>query len=417
MKKKHVSYKLTGKLAPMHIYASATATGLDPAVYPGLLDSNGNPLPARRSLMTMQQARSLDLIQEVDLISIHTANTVRLRNIENESDEEVLTGDTTEDLAKTIADSQADIRDYRSKSALRKSVIKSVIELTMTHEILELKTKSILVFVKNIKEATDVKAEIIKAYRRVRPGLIASENIVRCAHSGNENSKRLINVSFKNKDFIFLVVVGMAQEGFNYPELDCVIDLCPNHSNPRRRIQKIGRILRRSPGKSCSRYYYPNTILNYIRVKGIQKEFNEDTMDNIERQLRTANAELTEAQTKEALEVASNAMKYAADITCGEVGEENPTITPALVSAKVNTLSEDAAEVEGEINLPDAPSDRIAYAIRVGYIISEARATQLQAKSVKLFDILQTKEGVTDIDAELRYYIKLLTKLNEEVSV
>ncbi len=81
-------------------------------------------------------------------------------------------------------------------------------------------------------------------------------------HSGmkKEEVADIVN-SFKNKDFKLLICVRQLAEGFDYPELEVVIDCCPSFTNEGRMFkQRFGRPLRKLEGKPASRYYIVNTV-------------------------------------------------------------------------------------------------------------------------------------------------------------
>lgn len=81
-------------------------------------------------------------------------------------------------------------------------------------------------------------------------------NQVGCYHSEmDENDKRNVLIKYQNSKIRILVACKALDEGLNVPETDVGIIVSSTNS-PRQRIQRLGRILRRSKSANVSRLFY-----------------------------------------------------------------------------------------------------------------------------------------------------------------
>jgi superfamily II DNA or RNA helicase len=98
---------------------------------------------------------------------------------------------------------------------------------------------------------------------------------------------------FKEKKFPILCVVGMAREGFDAPPTEVLIDLAHNIDNARLTAQKIGRGLRIDDGKESSRYYFPDTLDNYVKIRGTNMQLNPEAKKRIAESILNASPNAT----------------------------------------------------------------------------------------------------------------------------
>lgn len=94
---------------------------------------------------------------------------------------------------------------------------------------------------------------------------------------GNKSEREHIISKFKSKDYQVIVAIKCMDEGIDIPTADVGI-LMASSTNPREYIQRIGRIIRQSPGKTSARLYD-------ICVDTIHS-LNDETVA-IERKIRT----------------------------------------------------------------------------------------------------------------------------------
>ena len=208
------------------------------------------------------------ILNPVDLLEVHTGINARIALIEgatgkNVEDLQELEEDNLHALSERFADLGVDIEG--SMNEIVGGRHDAMILLYLERHV----GQQAIFFSPNIDAAEKAVGRFNSRVRRmVANGKIKSQPLAQVCHSKVSNSEDLI-AQFRSGGTKVIFVVGMLQEGFDLPTLDLAFD-CRFYrtwspSRVARLIQKIGRLMRRSPGKGTSQYYYARDISDYYQ--------------------------------------------------------------------------------------------------------------------------------------------------------
>lgn len=395
----HSSFKkiFSSKLFDSHLYVSATPWDLNPEVFPKLLVKTDSGHVARKdriALFTMRDAKKANLISDITFNVFHSANTLALKKLEDESSDMEITGADTAELASEVASRDVDFKHEESKRALRRAVTESTLEGFMRLEAKDGKLPPTIVFCRGIKgdpRSITSAMEILKEKARKVFGnkFKTNKSFVYFCHSQMEENPTDVLNDFKAGKINILCVANMAQEGFNYPGLEVAIDLTPSLDNIRRRIQRIGRIARKKPN-GFARYYYADTITNYIVNKGVKYSATEESKDKLENEIRKYDAA---GEAEQISEVVANATIAISAINQQDSTNENVEVNTPYFGTDTVELSPAAVSNSNEkLELFDKRKKDIVYCSKVGFVISDAfngGKVLGRMKSAKLFDMIE----------------------------
>lgn len=400
----HKSFKIIfdSKKFRRQLYVTATPWDLNTEVYPGLLVSQQDKmvvLKNRVSSLTMRQAHKLKLISDVMFCTIHSATTLKLKKIEDES-EETIEADETEKLAKKVSKKKVNLRDERSLNSLRKAVTETVLSSVMKIESNDGKRElpPMIVFCRQIKDDPRSIHEAHKVVIRVgkqlfgRKWISGTETVAMCHSEVMDEKATVLLEKFARGEIRILLVAGMAQEGFNYPDLKVAVDLAPSLNNIRRRVQKIGRVCRNNG--EMARYYYADTITNYVHSKGVKSELNSETRDKLERDIREHD-KLGEAQAVVAAH--ANAAKSIMSIEQADTNDADPGATIQCFGTKKLEITVGEGLENEDIKLHNKSKKETVYCTETGFFISDAYTCENKVagtiKTAKLSEILESKNN------------------------
>jgi superfamily II DNA or RNA helicase len=408
----HLSFKkiFSSKLFKKHLYVSATPWDLNPEVFPGLLSDDKRSIRHdRAAILTMKEAHKLNLIADVVFNVFHSADTLKLKHIEDKENSDEVSGESTKDLAKQAASKTIDFSHSKSKQSLYRAIVESVIEgyLRLEGGASGKDLPPTIIFCNGIKDDPRSIEAVMKIIKLKCKSLYGAKfnterSLVACAHSAmnvedDGRANDAIN-DFRAGKIKILCVANMAQEGFNYPELQVAIDLCPSLKNIRRRTQRIGRIIRKKADNRAARYYYADTITNYIRIKGQKFQISEASKDRIADEISEYDglSDIKNEVSEGLTEAVANAKMAAAQIILQDEASENVSIeSPYLGTESVEvSVSHDTGEHEAEsIQLFNKEKKIKIQRTRVGFIISDAYLSNGKAKgqvrSAKLSEMLE----------------------------
>jgi hypothetical protein len=92
----------------------------------------------------------------------------------------------------------------------------------------------------------------------------------------------------------------MGKEGFDAPKTEVVIDLAHNTTNLRDLEQKIGRPIRINKGKDYARFYWGDTLENYIKVNDKFVKSNDESKALIRDILEVDRTDVTDEEVNAA---------------------------------------------------------------------------------------------------------------------
>lgn len=389
----HKSFKkiFNSKLFEYHLYVSATLWNLNPQVYPKLVC----PVKKRAyskylAVYTTEQAANDDVINSVDFVCITSADTLKLKKL-NEEDETELTANETKKLAEKTTKLKVDINHQKSKDAVYKAVVRQVLLAYLNTEDPK-KTGNLpptIVFcngveredVRNIKSVKQAFKNAFDYYYGEK--FNTGKGFIN-AVSGQDKDSYQILKSFTEGKFKILLVANMAQEGFNYPKLEVAIDLNPNYNNTARWNQKIGRVTRRLDNKPASRYYYADHIRNYIKASGFSQEIKTDSQA-LNEMIQSTNPDLTMEEKTLAIEGLANTLTHTKN---SQEAETDTIVNTVNTSVKDVKVFKDKAE--NISNLKPKNQSKIV-ATRNSYIICSAmrQDTKTFDRKVSYKDIIK----------------------------
>lgn len=208
------------------------------------------------------------ILNPVDLLEVHTGINARIALVEgatgrNVEDLQELEEDNLHALSERFADLGVDIEGSMNEivSGRHDAMILLYLERHVGQQA--------IFFSPNIDAAEKAVGRFNSRVRRmVANGKIEGQPLAQVCHSKVNNCEDLI-AQFRSGGTKVIFVVGMLQEGFDLPTLDLAFD-CRFYrtwspSRVARLIQKIGRLMRRSPGKGTSQYYYARDITDFYQ--------------------------------------------------------------------------------------------------------------------------------------------------------
>jgi superfamily II DNA or RNA helicase len=390
----HTSFKKIIHKAkiPRHLYVSATLQDLNPELFPDMIQA-GQVKRERMALYTAREAinHNPPQMSEVEFVAFHSADTLTLKRNDTEV-EDVIDSEDSKGLAKKAKEKRVNIKDKRSVHVLRKAVTRTLVEAYMKEELGngKLGAPPTIVFCRSISEKGDPNSikSVLKEIRNAATALYGPDfdtgrSFVASVHGKSEDKSKILK-DFKNGDIKILLVCRMAREGFNYPDLQVAIDLCPSLSNKRQIVQKIGRICRYLPGKKA-RYYYPDTIENYLVVRGTKHVASEEYQDKLTQQILETMTEKNEEVARLSADTLANAAVKVALLDTSDSLEADPSIEAVYRGTTVVEHSEDVF-LQGQ-------GAKKSYITRVGCIISDAANVSKRSERTYLSQIIQRKTG------------------------
>lgn len=229
---------------------SATDTGVQESLF-------GEKTKENCFLYGLERASQEGIVNDCEIITVDTGLSQVLSSVE------MVEGKTVEEVREEDLNIGVDLKG--SAEAINKAAI--ICAISAYKEAEEKKGFPLcLMFVPNIFMADFALEKCKKA------GLSAEATY---SGIGRQISREAI-LKFKSKKIKVLVNIRRMQEGFDFPELEVIMDTCPSFSNDGRVfIQRLGRALRKAPGKEKSRYYITNKVTSAIRKPKLISEHLE----------------------------------------------------------------------------------------------------------------------------------------------
>lgn len=355
-KREHKSFHTIFKLAPKHLYISATPSTLDGDLFPDMLITYKREGKVYNTVKEEYKAvyNSTDAardgyIANVRFFAIQSADTLKIQKL---NEEETLTFKSLEDGARKVEKNKVNLKHQQSRRSLNKSVRDSVLHNFFLNEVVkgELKSPAIVICQRRYKSGDHTlcakeMAKEIKLWARhyLGPKHGTGKTFVDYI-TGDVKDKHEKIAKFKRGEIKILCVVGMLQEGFNYPALGAMVDFAPCFdTNVRDATQRIGRPARPYEGKLFARYYYPDIIQNYINVLGVRKDLDNKKASShfaklIASQTGRDQSEITEEEIQAAKNSTMKIAKFKDDSRAtdenGEIAFKNQTLVTGKLSLK-----------------------------------------------------------------------------------
>lgn len=393
----HKSFKtiVRSNLFKKHLYVSATPWELDRTVYPKILDKKGNVKKEFCAILSMKESTDLNIISDVFIKVVNSADTLKIKNYDGDSEQTLEDSDIKKLSSKVAKNSKICLRDSRSINSLHKSVTVSIIQ---AYKQLEIKNGIIpptIIFCSGIKgnprAITEVSVMLKKALYTPKLDLCSMVSVAHSKLPGDEAQKN-IDLFTKGKVKI-LLVAGMAQEGFNYPNLEVALDLCPSHDNIRRFQQKMGRVIRLK--KSPARYYYADTVKNYITSRGERCVLNEETLDKFSKKITKYDSIKDPELVKQITSSMGDLVLRSAALQQVEFGDEEVCPNVGYYGTQTLRIDEDLDAVKSLVK----GEKKVVHVSTGGYFISEAtnkNSKQINLlKNVSLNDIIRNASDRT----------------------
>jgi len=393
---------LQNKHFQSQLYVSATPWKLDKELFKGLMNKDGTFKSSRIVITQLQTLKDLGFICDVVFKSVQTEDTIKLKRIEDEKTEEVK--GNTEVLADEIINKAVDVKDPMNVKILKTSVANSVLAAYFHEEATSIESiPPTLVFASSVDaegdatSATNLQSNLRKRFLK-RFGKVP-DGFVQIAHSrleDNDFEAAELLAKFQRDEFRVLIVCGMAKEGYDYPELEVVLDFRPSYDNMRQFMQKTGRLLRIAEGKSLGRYYIPDTVSLYIDQKGVKKDINAEVIEQFKEAALSVDAPFDDAiaaQTK-------NVLNLVGDMKTIEDPDGSPIMSGSIETKQIFEESEEKVDEESSLNFPKEPSKKVVTIVTAAYVVSNAFASQTNINAFMLFDGIQTKTGSYDTEGK-----------------
>lgn len=410
----HVSFKkiLDSGVFSYKLFVSATSWDLNTDVYGKILDEDGRPLKNYLAIYTLSQAVEDGFLHDVDFCVVNTVDTMKLSDLENGNSEEIEDEDMKV-LAKKTKDKKVDIKHEESKRNLRKSVVQSVLESYLKTEAVNGVIPPTMVFCSSIDDKNDPRSlvnvsAVLKAELKDM-GFGIGKDMIYDYHS-KMNRKEVTTFkgyrtpidAFRDDKFKILLVVSTAQEGFDKPNLDVIVDLAPSFDNAKRFTQK-NRLTRKHSSKTKpSRYYIPDLLTNHLIVKSEKMKLTDEARKEIIKQsgvnkdLKTKGMQSSGNKIVDILEKMS---MFGAEQTRMETGE----------------VDELKVVYKGTEKIP-TKTDRNVYIAKVGLIVSEAESRNKNVVKLGLKQYIeQVNRKIKDITKEHLLYLNRTHKLPETI--
>lgn len=399
----HKSFRkvLDKKSIPIHLYVSATPFDLDGSLYEGIYVEGlnvGHFKPERVAGISTQQANTLKLLCDVELRKFTSVDTVELRKLENEETKREQR-DSTEEIAEVVRDHKVDLTHDASKRALKNSILHTLIEAYYKIEVVNGVVPPTIVFCTSIKSKNDPLSckNVMKVFneKAVSLGIPIGQHLIYSTHSqAEEESSEVLN-RFKAGKIRVLCVIGQAREGFNYPDLGVAIDFAPAKTNKRLAIQKIGRIIRAVEGKPTARYYYTDSLSDYLRVNGAVKELDRDS--------------LTKTLSGGDVEEIARGLEDVFSLR-----QEDEEGVPEDLDTSYNGLVE--VELERSPMESEGVPKKVTFQ-KFGYIISDASTANVRHQAKSYMDMMRTLNGSPDTAAKKKLIWKESERLGRRLPI
>jgi len=184
-----------------------------------------------------------------------------------------------------------------------------------------------------VEVAHMLKRDLVK--RKLDPSIVG---VVYGESKNNETTLRNFKEG-KNLDKIsVLIVCDMCRAGFDYKELEVVLDFGLNPVNGKDTVQKIGRLTRKHPGKTeAARYYYTRSLGKMLHINGVLKELSTETVREFDNDPSFVESNVADKELRNAAVIETGALLA----NTGELGDNE---TMALGLGPVRTL--EAAQTE-----------------------------------------------------------------------
>lgn len=406
-KRDHKSLRKVLKLAPKHLYVSATPWNLNMELFEELFDQKHKVIRSDRvAIYTMEEAKKDGFLCDMSFCVVQSVDTLEIKRIESGETKNSGKLSSMEESSKFIEKHQVSIKHVNSIKKLRQATLYSLLDVYFAREAKGRTLPPTLVFCKTRsgQDETLCLSNVVKTFKkRAKSHFGKNFNIGKTfidyvASDVSDSNKKI--QEFKEGNINILCVVGMAREGFNYKPLTVGIDLNPSYNNIRLATQKVGRFLRPSEGKTKARYYYADTLENYVKENGVTKELSEEIKNqDIRNALALANDVAPESLEQDDIEALAGPLTTLAQFSraLGENGEEAQL------------------QVQGQSILPTIGPNGAEKKVRVtevGFLISDAENTnpEQNIRVENLFGGLKTVVGTRDPDGKKEQLLKLATE-------
>lgn len=360
-----------------HLYLSATPWALDADLF--------SQLSREVHLVeyTWQQAVNDGSIN--DVIFCHYDSALALALADDDGRTEFIQGETTAELAQEAAEAEVNMRDDRTTAALGEAQRCCLFDAFMQEECTTCVPPT-LVFCTSVRGEGDFLSTtaMLNWFQEKYPHLRSAS-----VDGADLNTSATLS-AFSSGKIDVLFACKMANEGFDYPGLECIIDFALKANNRKRTVQKIGRIMRPLPGKPASRYYFCDSIDKHLKLNGIPKE----VMPSVVRRL-TENHALDSGVTltPESAKSAAAVVALAASLNATAGNTEDSTGEHPIVSVTDVTHSAETMAIMEKLNLGPRtmPTTRIT---KVMFIVKNATELGKVGFRFSMTACLQTcKEG------------------------
>lgn len=361
-----------------HLYISATPFDLDSDVINNYASSN----------VSLSELEASNSICDVDIISVATEDTIKLKMTETDEGEIYVHGNQ-DHIVDTVVDKKVNIKNKLNQKQLRKCVTNSMLSVFFHNEVKDNIIPPTIIFARpgsDIKEPGTA-SYITKQIRKKLFDLKLPINLVQI-DTMREGGTNTFQQDLRNGIIKILVVVRRGREGFDYKGLEVALDLCPSISNVRAQVQKLGRLMRISNGKTCGRYYYPNGIEYKIKQNGVSKVVDESLLSTLTNSIHMRNAEesLLIKETINTVVAARSSNEYEENI---DIGFKEPVCQTLEMNSDCETLLANAMRVS---NTKKVYTAKAGYIITACYSDSNPDVTQ----RTRLYDIIKTPTGGVD---------------------
>jgi superfamily II DNA or RNA helicase/Ser-tRNA(Ala) deacylase AlaX len=255
----------------MKVYLSATTQMADERLL-GKRDGNIFYYP-------IAQAYEDGLLNPVDLVEVQVGQRLDLARIQsslktNIEKIEELSDDSLERLAKKLKDKKAVI-DAQSFMAIAATRGETMCRIYLERH----RGEQAIFYCSEINRANNL-LNVFKSLARKKSVRVTAV----AAHTQERDFQERIN-SFRAGEVDVIFVVGMLQEGFDLPDLalafDCRFFPVLDMKRQGRMIQRVGRLIRKSPDKPISKYYFARDITNFYNSSAADKAFPDMSSDDV----------------------------------------------------------------------------------------------------------------------------------------
>ena len=411
----HKSFKkiLESDVFAYKLFVSATSWDLNSDVYGKVLDEDGRPLKNYLAIYTLAQAAEDGFLHDVDFYVVNTVDTMKLSDLENGVEEDMYDSDM-KSLAKKTKDKKVNIKHKESKRVLRKSVVQSLLESYLTKEVIDGVIPPTMIFCSSIDDENDPRSlssvrAILKVELKDR-GFGVGKDVVYDYHSKMDKKAtttfkgyRTPIDAFRANKFKILLVVSTAQEGFDKPNLDVIVDLAPSFDNAKRFMQK-NRLTRKHSSKvRASRYYVPDLLTNHLIVKSEKTKLTEEGRKELIKQTgitKEIKAKGFQSSGNKIEDVFCKIALFGSEQIRQETGED---------VSKIRVVSKGVDKVVTK-------SDKNTYIAKVGLVVAEAESKNKKVAVLELKRYIeQVNRRIKNITEENLLYMLRTGKVDERI--